>query len=57
MITGNSYEQPGDIDARLDRIEKRLDTSQRGGGGVGCCGMFMLLWVIYLLYQILEKVS
>ncbi len=57
MITGNNYEQPNDLNDRLDRIEKRLDTSQRGGGGVGCCGMFFALWVIYLLYQILDKVS
>lgn len=57
MITGNTYDGPNDVSERLERIEKRLDTSQRSGGGVGCCGMFMLLWVINLLYQILEKVS
>ena len=57
MITGNTYDDPSDMNQRLDRIEQKLDNSQRGGGGLGCCGMFFLIWVIYLLYQILDKVS
>lgn len=42
------------VEERLDRIEVRLE---RGGGGVGCCGFVLLLYVIYLLQQILAHVE
>ena len=36
MITGNKYDGPGDsVNVRLDRIEKRIQNLQRGGG-IGC---------------------
>lgn len=41
--------------ARLDRLEARLDQTQKGSGGVGCCGGLALLYIIWLLWQILER--
>lgn len=40
---------------RLDRLEARLDQTQKGSGGVGCCGGLALLYIIYLLWQVLER--
>lgn len=42
------------VEHRLGRIEVRLE---RAGGGVGCCGFLMLVYVIYLLHQILDHLS
>lgn len=45
------------IDERLDRIEKKLSQTRTSGGGVGCLGLALFVWVIALLYEILEKLG
>lgn len=53
-----SQEDPSQLDeieARLDRIEKKLGQSQAGGGGIGCLGFVLFVWVILQLAEILER--
>jgi len=43
------------IEARLDQIEKKLGQSQAGGGGIGCLGIALFVWVLSMLNQILDR--
>jgi len=42
------------LEERLDRIEVRLE---RAGGGIGCCGFALLVYAIYLLHAVLDKLD
>ncbi|MEM6675668.1 MAG: hypothetical protein AAF726_22645 [Planctomycetota bacterium] len=54
----------GDLQARLDRLERRLDelhgkvdNSQKGGGGVGCLGIIFFVVLFAKADEILDAVQ
>ncbi len=61
MITGRSDDRHdgnrGNTDERLEAIERKLEQHRAGGGGIGCCGLILFLYTIYLLHQVLDRLG
>ena len=58
------FSDPYDIETRLDHLEDRiealhakLDTSTKGGGGIGCLGVALFVFLFLKLDTLLDAVE